>query len=1109
MRLLTFIVSGILFFSVVDFSWAQKSTLEKIHQERMIYDSLQGKKILAYLHTNTSSPLRSLTCDSSFLLTEITTNGFPIYKAALNTGAALTTGVTTLQNESLGLNLQGEGITVGVWDDGLVKDHIELGNRILTKEGSSYQTHATHVTGTILATGMNAAAKGMAPKATGTTWYFDNDEAEMAALAKTDQTGLLFSNHSYGIVTGWTKVNGAWVWTGDVAISTKEDYRHGFYGTDAQLIDQIAFNAPYYAMAWAAGNDRIEVGDGSYPPDGNEGTGYDCIIPQAVAKNIITVGAVNKVSSYSNPSSVVMTNFSSWGPTDDGRIKPDLVGAGVNVFSLSAGGTNQYATLSGTSMATPNVTGSLVLVQELYNKLHGGNYMKAATLKGLAIHTAKETGSFPGPDYNFGWGLLDVQSAANVLLHEDEKNIFIQEERLENGQTYSMDILPQANQKVTVTICWTDPEGTPVAASLDPTNLMLVNDLDVRIVDELGNEQLPWILNPGSPSSKATTGDNFRDNVEKIEFSNPSAKKYTVKVKHKGSLVNNAQDFSIIITLKSTLNSSLTYYWIGNSGNWNDSAHWSLTTGGTSVNAIPTANDNVIFDDNSFDGILLRSVTLTSDVTCNKMMVLTDRLGQLILNSHQLSFSNDLLMSAADFKITSDGILNFKSLGKHSANIQKGNLSKTSLEFNGGHWLVSGNLNAQKISVKKDTLSLQPFHYSIKEFNAQTGTTLDIHESIIDSLEQSTIAPIRMSSSDATITIFENAVLNWDINYEGILRIKHGVNVLMNKTDTLQSLQLESDSEFRIANNTIQHVSDLTLQGLTEAECRLISDEKATLDLLSHNKFCFDYLNVTNVDVTGNSVVNAGLNSSVSNSANWIQQECDQILYPDFETKFNCQNGFTSFVDKSEGSVTSWSWNFGDNQSRTNTSAKQNAFHSFSDAGTFKVTLTVSDGSISRSYTKDVLIESNSVNENTIVSNGTSLLSFLQADNYQWYKNDEPIDGAISRSYNYAGDLGSFVVVISTSSCNVASTPFLVTEIENINNELQILPNPANDFIKISGARSRAYISISDALGREMLHSNSFENETVLDIRYLNEGLYILKIEMSGSQIQRKILINR
>src|SRR5690606_23634167 len=88
-------------------------------------------------------------------------------------------------------------------------------------------------------------------------------------------------------------------------------------------------------IVWAAGNDRSDTGDGSHPapPDGNGGTGFDSIGPEGSAKNNITVGAVLKVPDYTGPSSVVMSAFSSWGPTDDGRIKPDLVAAGVSIFS--------------------------------------------------------------------------------------------------------------------------------------------------------------------------------------------------------------------------------------------------------------------------------------------------------------------------------------------------------------------------------------------------------------------------------------------------------------------------------------------------------------------------------------------------------------------------------------------------------------------------------------------------------------------------------------------------------------------------------------------------------------------------------------------------------
>lgn len=64
-----------------------------------------------------------------------------------------------------------------------------------------------------------------------------------------------------------------------------------------------------------------------------------------------------------------MSSFSSWGPTDDGRIKPDIVADGVSVFSTTATHDSSYGYKSGTSMATPNAAGSLLLLQELSQQL--------------------------------------------------------------------------------------------------------------------------------------------------------------------------------------------------------------------------------------------------------------------------------------------------------------------------------------------------------------------------------------------------------------------------------------------------------------------------------------------------------------------------------------------------------------------------------------------------------------------------------------------------------------------------------------------------------------------------------------------------------------------
>jgi hypothetical protein len=73
---------------------------------------------------------------------------------------------------------------------------------------------------------------------------------------------------------------------------------------------------------------------------------------------------------------------------------------------------------------------------------------------------------------------------------------------------------------------------------LNPTNLMLVNDLDLRLISPSGTTNYPWVLNPANRTAAATTGDNFRDNVEQVEVANPQNGVWLVRVTHKGQLRN-------------------------------------------------------------------------------------------------------------------------------------------------------------------------------------------------------------------------------------------------------------------------------------------------------------------------------------------------------------------------------------------------------------------------------------------------------------------------------------------------------------------------------------------------------------------------------------------
>ncbi|MGB3467515.1 MAG: S8 family serine peptidase, partial [Cyclobacteriaceae bacterium] len=501
----------------------------------------------------------------------------------------------------------------------------------------------------------------------------------------------------------WT--NGSW--SGDPSISTQEDYRFGFYESRAESWDRLAYNSPYYLMVISAGNHRGDSGDGSFPVDGP----YDIIAGAKNGKNILTVGAVGKISNgYNDPTDIVMSSFSSWGPTDDGRIKPDLVGAGVNLFSVYSGSDDAYASISGTSMATPNVVGTLVLLQELNKKLYG-SFLKSSALKGLAIHTAHEAGRADGPDYEHGWGLMNAVGASELIIGKNGSDRIIDNHVLASGETFSLPINPTEGSTVKVTICWTDLPGTPTTPQLDPQDLMLVNDLDLRVT---GTDEtyMPYILDPSRPVEAATTGDNFRDNVEKIEFT-ATGQPYDLVVSHKGDLQTGQQEFSLIVSYESE--GSDVYYWIGEKdGDWSNTNNWSQTSGGSASGSIPGIEDKVVFDNNSFDEIdgsnSNESVEfiLNEDIEVASLLALSEQI-TINLNNHDLTIGGSLSASFGEVNFSGDGNIILKE-GNSLANSINGNPDtfkdvNVIVDYaNESVLSIKGDMNFKKLYVKNGTV---------------------------------------------------------------------------------------------------------------------------------------------------------------------------------------------------------------------------------------------------------------------------------------------------------------------------------------------------------------------------------------------------------------------
>ena len=260
-----------------------------------------------------------------------------------------------------------------MFDGGAVQlDHQEFGGRVQQKDNvTSPSAHATHVTGIIAAAGVNSNAKGMAYEANVDAYSFSGWSNKIV-LAAEDEVPI--SNHSYGTVAGWKRDSDytyQWRWHGDTTLSQHEDWKFGFYNSTARYHDAFVEAYPFHLFITSAGNSRSQRGPSTSPFDHEifvEGEGwvkssqkrdengpYDSTPPSGIAKNILTVGA----ASATDTDIFSIASFSSWGPTDDGRIKPDIMGVGVSVLSAlehSDSQTNRYGSMSGTSMSSPNVT---------------------------------------------------------------------------------------------------------------------------------------------------------------------------------------------------------------------------------------------------------------------------------------------------------------------------------------------------------------------------------------------------------------------------------------------------------------------------------------------------------------------------------------------------------------------------------------------------------------------------------------------------------------------------------------------------------------------------------------------------------------------------------
>ena len=303
------------------------------------------------------------------------------------------------------------------------------------------------------------------------------------------------------------------------------------YPQSARDVDAFVFSHPDMLIVFNTGN--YSGSTGLAPPSSLSAPGS--------AKNTLDVGGTRDAYAYSDN---VLARFTLFGPTRDGRIKPDVVGpawviagdAQVITKGNACGTTAQF----GTSWASPTVAGAAALVRQYYTD---GFYPtgtatpanritpSAALLKATIIAATRRVPQIatpggvqdtkPVPSNEQGWGFPVLDDA--LYFPGDVAKLHVQDNQsLAQGESATLQLNVKPDASLKVVLVWTDPPGVP-----------LVNDLDLRVVDPAGNQ--------------IASADHV-NNVEGVSVAQPLSGNYTITVAATRIAQGPRQSFALVVT---------------------------------------------------------------------------------------------------------------------------------------------------------------------------------------------------------------------------------------------------------------------------------------------------------------------------------------------------------------------------------------------------------------------------------------------------------------------------------------------------------------------------------------------------------------------------------
>lgn len=459
------------------------------------------------------------------------------------------------------LGYTGAGVTVSVADSGLDSGdtnsmHPDIAGRVtaLFSYGSpadpaDYHSHGTHCAGII-------GGNGTVGETDENGYLYGVGVAPAVNLIGQrifdGLGGFTYTNANFEPLTRDAKQAGA-----DIGSNSWGDDTQGRYDLSAMEYDALVRDA-----------DTGTSGDQPYILEfsaGNAGPGPQTIGSPAVAKNVIATGASQNdrldFFIYADGQDT-MADFSSRGPCEDGRIKPDIVAPGTWIASLRsmyANDDNAWLTISGnymyqggTSQAGPHAAGAAALFVQYYRSNYFGVTPSPALVKAALINSAVDMdesfGTAAIPNNDEGWGRIDLTELIGSPRDYDFVN---QSTLLTNGAIFERRVVIADNSEpFRVTLAYTDVPALPAAIPA------LVNNLDLEVLAPDGRLYRGNQFLNGESVANAPTPDSI-NNVEGVALADPLPGEYVIRVR--GShVVQDArgdtgavdQDFALVTSAK-------------------------------------------------------------------------------------------------------------------------------------------------------------------------------------------------------------------------------------------------------------------------------------------------------------------------------------------------------------------------------------------------------------------------------------------------------------------------------------------------------------------------------------------------------------------------------